>query len=95
MSENELISVREGLRNPRGLVARLARQPGSYARGFVRQPRQMLCYLVFCFEAQEYWRLAVRKSEAQPKPLASYNADHPRVLKRCPFSSRRSLWNRI
>jgi FkbM family methyltransferase len=42
MTENELISVREGLRNPRNFVARLVRQPGSYARGFLRQPLQML-----------------------------------------------------
>jgi hypothetical protein len=35
------------------------------------------------FRSPKVWRFSVWKSEAQPKPLAYYNADHPRVLKRC------------
>jgi len=42
MTENRLISVREGLRSPRNFIGRLVRQPGSYARAFLHQPRQML-----------------------------------------------------
>jgi hypothetical protein len=42
MTENRLISVREGLRSPRNFLARLVRQPGSYARAFLHQPRQLL-----------------------------------------------------
>src|SRR5258708_30169068 len=42
MTENELISVREGLRDPRSFVDRLLRQPGGYVLSFLRHPRQTL-----------------------------------------------------
>ena len=42
MTENDLISVREGLRDPRNFVDRLLRQPGGYVRSFLRNPRQTL-----------------------------------------------------
>ena len=42
MTENDLISVREGLRDPRNFVDRLLRQPGGYVRSFLHHPRQTL-----------------------------------------------------
>jgi FkbM family methyltransferase len=42
MTENDLISVREGLRDPRSFVDRLLRQPGGYVRSFLHHPRQTL-----------------------------------------------------
>jgi FkbM family methyltransferase len=42
MTENDLISVREGLRDPRNFVSRLVRQPRAYMRAFLRYPRQAL-----------------------------------------------------
>src|SRR5260221_14373042 len=42
MTENDLISVREGLRDPRSFFDRLLRQPGGYVRSFLRPPRQTL-----------------------------------------------------
>src|SRR5271165_3228593 len=42
MMQNDLISVREGLRSPRNFVVQLLRKPGTYARAFLRRPRQAL-----------------------------------------------------
>lgn len=42
MTENDLISVREGLRDPRSFVDRLLRQPGGYVRSFLHHPRETL-----------------------------------------------------
>jgi glycosyltransferase involved in cell wall biosynthesis len=42
MTENELISLREGLRNPRNYVGRLVRQPGRYVRSFLLHPYKTL-----------------------------------------------------
>jgi GT2 family glycosyltransferase len=42
MMENELISLREGLRSPRNYIDRLMREPRRYVRGFLLHPYQTL-----------------------------------------------------
>src|SRR3981081_3746303 len=42
MTETDLISFREGLRDPRNFVSRMVRQPRAYMRAFLRYPRQAL-----------------------------------------------------